>query len=92
MVKEDFQKDKWYAHNPYNNKKRLWYIRFNNIGFDQDVIASEYIDDDENYSDYSGHFGNDYKEFWKISIQEIAHLLPPTHSDLLNLNKIYELW
>lgn len=91
MKKEDFIIGKWYAHNPYNDLSRLWYVKFKNIS-NKFLEASEYITDNKEYYYREGIFNKNFNEYWSINISEIARLLPKDHPDLQNIERSYELW
>lgn len=89
-MKEEFTNGKWYKHNPYNDLRNLWYIKYSRTY--ASILASEFIDDDGNHYKKQGKFSNSPEQYRLINISEIAHLLPKGHPDLQNIERNYELW
>jgi len=97
MVNEiQFVKGRWYAHNPYNDLNKLWYIKYAETNNWNNKIASEYINDFGTYNNARGTFSANKKEYlYEINdLSQIAHLLPKNHPDLIISNPLnnLELW
>jgi len=96
MVKEDFIVGKWYKNIGIADNYIAPFISFE--GFEKDYWI---IDQKRNFIKNNKYESNTDTKYltshWKdaieCSIDEIKHILPKNHPDLINITpKIYELW
>jgi hypothetical protein len=88
MVKEDFIKGRWYKNFNFMGTK----AKFLKIDSGYLFIGSEWIDKENRYRKKKFATSR-IKNAIECSIDEIKHILPPNHPDLINITpKIYELW
>lgn len=84
MKKEDLIVGNWYI---YSGD---YYIKFRNLN-NNTVWCSEYIDSNKNHRYSKGTCGN-YQDLKHANFQDIIPFLPKNHSDLQNIERVYELW
>lgn len=84
MKKSKFIVGQWYSYDNWYIK----YLRHDNYGI---WIACEDIDPTGFYSSSGGYFGSDNDKHL-VSIEDLKHLLPKNHPDLISQFENYEIY